>query len=500
LLTLQSEDPHPNPLLFEPEPQSRRPEYREREQKWVNEIALKCSRSTTFKRVALIDTPLQRPFHVMTKPIGPICNLDCKYCFYLEKERLYAPGERWRMSDEVLESYIRQYIEQQDAPEISFAWQGGEPTILGVDYFRKVVELQRRYAGGKVIHNALQTNGTLLDDEWCAFFAEERFLIGLSIDGPRELHDRYRVDKQQRSTFDAVMRGLEFLKRHKAEFNALTVVNRENSRRPLEVYRFLKEIGASYLQFIPLVERKASASTSDRLRVLNLDFAEPPAPGEPRDDAASPVTPWSVEPHAYGQFLCAIFDEWVRNDVGQVFVQHFDVALRQWMGMQPGLCVFAAKCGTALAAEHNGDLYSCDHYVYPRYKLGNLLNQSLRDMVDSAEQRKFGDDKSDTLPQYCRKCEVRFACNGECPKHRFVKTPDGKDGLNYLCAAYRRFFNHIDPQMKVMRDLVRAGQPAARANEVMASRRAASAATIGVGRNDPCPCGSGRKFKKCCGS
>lgn len=402
------------------------------------------------------------------------------------------------MSDEVLEAYVRQYIEQQDVPEVFFAWQGGEPTLLGVDYFRKAVELQERYAGGKRIHNVIQTNGTLLDDGWCAFFAERRFLVGLSIDGPRKLHDRYRVDKKQQPTFDAVMRGLELLQRHKVEYNALTVVNRANSVKPLEVYRFLKGIGAGYLQFIPLVERKASGA-NDRLRVLRLDFAEPPVVGE-AVDPDSPVTPWSVEPQAYGAFLCAIFDEWVRRDVGSVFVQHFDVALRQWMGMQPGVCVFAEKCGKAMAIEHNGDLYACDHYVYPRYKLGNLLNTSLREMVDSKEQRKFGDDKLDTLPAYCRRCEVRFACNGECPKHRFVKTPDGEEGLNYLCPAYRQFFNHVDPYMKVMRDLVRSGEPAGRVMDVIAARERPAATVGSVGRNNPCPCGSGRKFKKCCGA
>jgi uncharacterized protein len=386
-----------------------------------------------------------RPFHVLTKPVGPICNLDCKYCFYLEKENLYPGENQWRMSDAVLEEYIRQYIHSQPPAEINFAWQGGEPTLLGVDFFRKVVELQKKFADGKIISNAIQTNGTLLDDEWCEFLAAHNFLVGLSIDGPSVMHDAYRVDKRQQPTFGQVMRGLELLKKHRVEFNTLTVVNRINSQAPLEVYRFLKSIGSQYLQFIPLVERKSKSA--------GLTLAEPP---RPRDPATPPVTDWSVEAEQYGIFLCAIFDEWVRHDVGTTFVQLFDTALGNWMGLGSSLCVFAEKCGAALAIEHNGDLYSCDHYVYPRYKLGNVMNHSLGAMVNSAPQIKFGNDKFDSLPKYCRQCEVRFACNGECPKHRFIQTPDGEPGLNYLCAAYKKFFNHIDPHMKTMERLLRA--------------------------------------------
>ena len=447
-------------------------------------------------------TDLQRGFHVLTKPIGPICNLDCKYCFYLEKERLYPgsprgaadgsePGgtggltpqgkRQWRMSDEVLEEYIRQYIQAQPGPEIYFAWQGGEPTLLGVDFFRKAVALQREFAGGKTVSNALQTNGTLLDDAWCEFLAAERFLVGLSIDGPRECHDRYRVDKGQKPTFDRVRRGLELLQRHGVEFNTLTVVHRANSQQPLEVYRFLKSIGSRFLQFIPLVERAAPAE----MQALGYDFAEPPLPPaasagisageksspapEPagRDAGAPGVTPSSVEAEQYGNFLCAIFDEWVRRDVGDIFVQLFDVALGNWMGLGSSLCVFAEKCGAALAVEHNGDLYSCDHYVYPKYRLGNLMNRSLGEMVRSPQQVKFGNDKSDLLPQFCRRCEVRFACHGECPKHRFIKTPDGEDGLNYLCPAYKKFFNHIDPHLKTMARLLREGRAAAEIMELL---------------------------------
>jgi uncharacterized protein len=397
-----------------------------------------------------------RPFHLLTKPIGPICNLDCKYCFYLEKEKLY-PGERqWRMSDEVLAEYVRQYIQAQPGPEVYFAWQGGEPTLPGVDFFRKAVSLQKKFAGGKIISNAIQTNGTLLDEEWCQFLAAEKFLVGLSIDGPRELHDRYRVDKGQKPTFDRVMRGLELLKQYRVDFNTLTVVSDANSRRPLEVYQFLKGIGSEFLQFIPLVERAASIPDE-------LDFAAPPVLGT--ENIVSPVTPWSVQAEQYGNFLCAIFDEWVRQDVGRIFVQLFDVALGNWMGLGSSLCVFAEKCGAALAIEHNGDVYSCDHYVYPKYRLGNVMNQSLGGMVGSPAQLKFGSDKADLLPRFCRECEVRFACNGECPKHRFIKTPEGEEGLNYLCAAYKKFFHHVDPQMKRMARLLREGRAAA---EIMA--------------------------------
>ena len=401
-------------------------------------------------------TAAARPFHLLTKPVGPICNLDCKYCFYLEKESLYPGEKQWRMSEAVLTEYVRQYIQSQPADEIFFAWQGGEPTLLGVDFFGKAVALQREFAAGKTIHNAIQTNGTLLDDTWCQFLAENGFLVGLSVDGPAELHDAYRVDKRQQPTFEKVMRGLALLKKHGVEFNTLTVVHRANSQAPLEVYRFLKSIGSQFLQFIPLVERSASAEK----RTAGYSFAEPPLPSE--TEAAAVVTEWSVEAEQYGDFLCAIFDEWVRRDVGQTFVQLFDVTLGNWMGLGSSLCVFAEKCGTALAIEHNGDVYSCDHYVYPRHRLGNLMSQSLGGMVDSPSQIKFGNDKFESLPRFCRECEVRFACNGECPKHRFIQTPDGEPGLNYLCAGYKKFFNHVAPYMQKMARLLEEGEEAAR--------------------------------------
>jgi uncharacterized protein len=354
------------------------------------------------------------------------------------------------MKPEVLETYIQQYIESQNTFEVTFAWQGGEPTLLGLDYFRKIVELQKKYSSGRAINNTLQTNGTLLNDAWCQFFAENRFLIGLSIDGPRRLHDTYRVDKGQKPTFDRVMQGLELLKKHRVEFNTLTVVSATNVKHAIEVYDFLREVGSGYLQFIPLVERLPAPGGKS----TGLDYAEPPEPGQ----AESPVTRWSVPGEAYGDFLISIFDAWVRRDVGKVFVQMFDVSLGIWSGHGPGLCLFLQDCGEGLALEHNGDLFSCDHFVYPKFQLGNIMNESIASMVNSAKQKEFGEAKSSTLPKFCRECDVRFACHGECPKHRFTKTPDGEEGLNYLCASYKKFFHHVDPYMKQMTAFMQARQ------------------------------------------
>lgn len=443
---------------------------------------------------------LPRSFHLMTKPVGPICNLDCKYCFYLEKEKLYPGKSNWRMPDDVLEKYVRQYIGAQQVPEVTFAWQGGEPTLMGLDFFRRAVELQQRYANGKKIANAIQTNGTLLDDAWCDFLNTNGFLVGLSIDGPRKYHDLYRVDKEGKPTFDRVIAAARLMKRHRVDFNTLCVVNRANSVAPLDVYRFLKSEGSGYIQFIPLVERVGGGE---------LPLAEPPVlvePGRVRlpvvadtsPSSGGAVTPWSVEPLAYGNFLCTIFDEWVRKDVGRVFVQIFDVQLGIWMGHPSTLCVFGETCGDAMALEHNGDLYACDHYVYPQYKLGNVATDSLTDLVASPAQRKFGTDKRDTLPRYCRECDVKFACNGECPKHRFLTTPDGEPGLNYLCAGYKKFFHHIDPYMREMGRLLQSGLPAAGIMRTIADAQRKDASAP-IGRNHPCPCGSGKKFKKCCG-
>ena len=430
-----------------------------------------------------------RAFHIMTKPVGPICNMDCRYCFYLEKENLYPGKSNWKMPDDVLETYIRQYIEAQNAPGITFAWQGGEPTLLGVEYFQKIVELEKKYANGKRIENAFQTNGMLLDDRWGAFLSENKFLVGLSVDGPRELHDRYRVDKGGQPTFDRVMRGLGYLKKHGVEFNTLTAVQRHNSHHPLEVYRFLKEVGSGFIQFIPIVERIAKVPGPDGLVLI-----------APESEQPAKVSEWSVEAVQYGRFLSAIFDEWVRNDVGRIFVQLFDVALESWMNYPASLCVFRETCGSALAVEHNGDLYSCDHFVYPENKLGNIMDVPLETMVYSGQQQKFGQDKRDLLPRYCRECEVRFACNGECPKHRFIRTPDGEEGLNYLCAGYKMFFKHIDPYMQFMAGELLQQRAPANVMDWARTHDANTSVKTMPGRNDPCPCGSGRKYKRCCGA
>jgi len=382
--------------------------------------------------------PLPPAFHVMTKPRGAICNLDCDYCFYLRKESLY-PGASFRMSDETLENYTRQYIQSQRAPEVNFAWQGGEPTLMGLDFFRKAVAYQKKYARpGMRIENALQTNGTLLDDEWCQFFAENRFLIGISLDGPREAHDLYRRDKGRSPTFERVLHSIELLKSHKVDFNILTCVSAANVHQPLEVYRFLRdEIGAEFIQFVPIVERQNETG-----------FQEGTA-----------LTPRSITGGQYGDFLIAIFDEWVRRDVGKVFVQIFDTALGRWLGAPGGLCVFQETCGLALAMEHNGDLYSCDHFVEPRYRLGNIFETPMTELVGSERQRTFGLDKKSSLPRYCRECPVLFACNGGCPKDRTDFTPDGEAGLNHLCAGFKAFFTHVDQPMRQMAGLLRQRRP-----------------------------------------
>jgi uncharacterized protein len=387
------------------------------------------------------------PIHIMAKPSGPTCNLDCTYCFYLEKQKLYPDVRDWKMSPLVLESYIRQYIAAQPGNYVQFAWQGGEPTLLGLDFFRDVTRLQERYGRGKKIENVLQTNGVLLDDAWGKFLAQRRFLVGVSIDGPRELHDEYRTDKGGRPTFDKVVETISLLKKHSVTFNTLTVVNRTNSQVPLSVYRFLKSIGSEYMQFIPVVERIARTPGPDGLSLVPPSFA-----GE------AEVTPWSVEPAAFGDFLCAIFDEWVRRDVGKTYVQIFEVALEIWYGLGSSLCAFQESCGMAMVLERGGDLYSCDHFVYPQNKLGNIVERPLQELVNSTQQRTFGSAKRSTLPRYCLQCDVRYACNGECPKHRFLRAPDGERGLNYFCQAYKRFFRHIAPYMQFMVKELRAGR------------------------------------------
>jgi len=377
-------------------------------------------------------------FNVMLKPRGAICNLDCAYCYYLSKERLY-PGSRFRMSSELLETCTGQYIEAQRVPEVTFAWQGGEPTLMGLDFFRLAVEFQQEYCRpGVRIHNVLQTNGITLDDEWCRFFRKHNFLIGISLDGPRDLHDVYRVDKGGKPTFDHVMAGVALLKQHGVDFNILATVHAANADHPLEVYRFLRdEVGASFIQFIPIVELDNDTGFQEGDKVAER----------------------SVAGRQYGDFLIAIFDEWVRRDVGRVFVQIFDVALTAWLGQRPGLCIFEETCGTALVMEHNGDLYSCDHFVEPRHELGNIQEISLVEMVGSEQQRQFGLAKRDMLPRYCRECQVRFICNGGCPKNRILRTPDGQPGLNYLCEGYKAFFTRIDRPMQIMAAELQVGRP-----------------------------------------
>jgi len=342
--------------------------------------------------------------------------------------------------------------------------------LLGVEFFRKAVTIQQKYAEGKTVHNALQTNATLLDSSWGDFLAAHRFLVGVSIDGPPELHDTYRVDKHGQPTFDRVMQGLDSLKKHGVEFNTMTVVSRANSQHPGRVYQFLKDLGSTFLQFIPLVERASPGPMASERGLIQLMLAPPPRLGEA--DAA--VTDWTVRAEEWGTFLTTIFDEWVRRDVGRIYVQHFDVALGIWLGYGSSLCVFSETCGKAVALEHNGDLYSCDHFVYPQYRLGNVLEQSLQEMIFSEAQTKFGRDKVDTLPRYCRECEVRFACHGECPKHRFLRTPDGEWGLNYLCAGYYHFFNHIDPYMRAMVGLLQSGRAPAEIMGEIARREQAT--------------------------
>jgi uncharacterized protein len=434
---------------------------------------------------------IARNFHVLAKPIGPICNLACAYCFYLEKEKLFqhkAAKANWAMSEELLERFVRQYIAAQPGQVVNFAWQGGEPTLLGIDFFRNAVSLQQKHAHGKRIENSLQTNGVLLDNEWCEFLAKNHFLIGLSIDGPRDLHDKYRVDRGGAPSFDRVMRGIQYLKKHGVEFNTMTVVHAHNSLQPLEVYRFLKEVGSGYMQFIPIVERIADCAAPDDLALVSPDSG-----------ASARVAPFSVEPLQYGQFLCAVFDEWVRNDVGKIFVQLFDVALSAWVGMEPDLCVFQEICGSAAVIEHNGDVYSCDHYVYPENMLGNLMASPLAEMMSSSQQDRFGQDKLERLPQCCRVCPVRFVCNGECPKHRFVPTSGGEERLNYLCAGYKLFFTHIDPYMKFMAAELREERPPSNVIAWARNRDRQSAGKKEPGRNALCPCGSGLKYKRCCG-
>lgn len=417
-------------------------------------------------------------FHVMAKPTGARCNLRCAYCFFLKKDQLY-PGGSFRMSDAVMDSYIRQTIAAHKVPQVTIAWQGGEPTLMGLDFFRRAMAVEKKYTPpGWTIENTLQTNGVLIDEEWCGFLKENRFLVGLSLDGPKPMHDVYRHDRKGRSVYDRVIRAARLMQAHGVDFNILCTVNAVNSRHPLEVYRFFRdELGAPFLQFIPIVERKNDTGFQEGNR----------------------VTDRSVRPEQYGRFLIAIFDEWVRNDVGQMFVQFFDGALAAWVRGKSTLCVLRPECGEGVALEHNGDLYSCDHFVEPAHLLGNIMEAPMADLVGSEQQRVFGSRKSDTLPAYCRNCEYLFACNGECPKNRIAETPEGEPGLNYLCPGLKAFFRHVDRPMRIMAELLRRGRYADEVMKILAEEDAVKS-LANAGRNDPCPCGSGRKYKKCCGA
>jgi uncharacterized protein len=398
-------------------------------------------------------------FHILSKPRGAICNLDCSYCFFLTKEMLY-PNSNFRMSDETLESYIKQTIEGHQTPEVMISWQGGEPTLMGLEFFRKALEYEKKYKKpGQMIQHTIQTNGTLLNDEWGQFFKENNYLVGISLDGPRHLHDVNRVDKGGASTFDRVVRGVEFLKKNGAEFNILCTVNSTNEAHGAEVYRFFRdELGAQFIQFIPIVDRLMDSSLIPTNEIQVAEGDETHHPGRLRrfySQRGNEVSAYSVSPQGYGKFLNDVFDVWVKTDVGTVYVQMFDVTLANRVGAPPGLCVHSPTCGTALAMEHNGDLYSCDHFVEPEYLLGNIREKGMVDMIASGRQQKFGTDKLDKLPKYCRECEVRWACHGGCPKDRFTLTPDGEPGLNYLCPSFKLFFNHVTPPMNIMADLLK---------------------------------------------
>lgn len=399
--------------------------------------------------------------HLMAKPVGPACNLDCSYCFYTEKRVLFPGQTGARMSDETLDAYIREYIASQKAPEILFTWQGGEPTLAGLDFFRKAVRLQKKYAAGKRISNSLQTNGTLLNDEWCRFLKANNFLVGISLDGPEHIHDRHRVDRKGTPTFGRVMKGLALLQKHAVEYNVLSSISREASAHPLEIYHFFKGNGVQFIQFIPIIERKPDAAAVE----LGLRHGSPPSPDK-QDIEFTDVTPWSVEPLPFGDFLIQMFDEWVQNDVGAIHVMNFEWSLASWMGLPATICIFSETCGDSWIIEQNGDIFLCDHFVYPLYRLGNITETGLSAMEGSAPHREFGAVKELAVPSVCEKCEVRFACNGGCPKHRFKRSADGEPGLNYLCDGYKKYFRHIHRYMKVMRQLIENGLPAAKVMDV----------------------------------
>ena len=390
-------------------------------------------------------TPFAKPVYIMTKPVGALCNLACSYCYYTEKASLYRDVSKHVMNDDLLEKFIKEYIEMQTTPEILFTWHGGETLMRPLSFYKRVVELQKKYGYGRKIDNSIQTNGTLLTEEWCRFFKEQNWLVGVSIDGPQEFHDEYRRTKTGKPSFKKVMEGIRLLNRYEVEWNALAVVNDFNADYPLDFYNFFKEIECRYIQFTPVVERFYLHSDGRRL-------------ASPIEGAAEQIAEFSVSPEQWGYFLCSLFDEWVRQDVGLYYIQLFDTTLANWMGMMPGLCSMAETCGHAGVMEFNGDVYSCDHFVFPEFKLGNINQNTLIEMMYSSRQLQFGLDKKDKLPVQCKECEFLFACNGECPKNRFVRTTDGEFGLNYLCSGYKRFFSHVAPYMDYMKYQLQHGQ------------------------------------------
>ena len=401
-----------------------------------------------------IATPFAKPLYVMLKPAGAHCNLACKYCYYLEKNNLYQNTPRHLMTDEMLEQFTREYIEAQTMPQVLFTWHGGEPLMRSIDFYRKALALQNKYAHGKQIDNVIQTNGTLLTDEWCEFFAQNHWLVGISIDGPQEYHDHYRVTPAGKPSWEKVMQGIQLLKKHRVEWNAMAVVNAYNAEHPLEFYHFFRDNGCQYLQFTPIVERLTEHEDGRTLASL-------------ADDREIPLADASVTPQQWGNFLCTIFDDWVRHDVGKTFVEIFDCTLANWMGVLPGICAYSKECGHAGVMEHNGDVYSCDHFVFPEYKLGNIRDQSLIDMLYGEKQQAFSRLKHTSLPRQCKECDMEFACHGECPKNRFEKDKYGEPGLNYLCQGYYQYYTHVAPYMDFMKRELLAQRPPANIMNVL---------------------------------
>lgn len=393
-----------------------------------------------------IANPFAKPLYVMLKPAGAHCNLACKYCYYLEKNKLYPTAQRHLMSDEMLEQFTREYIEAQTMNQVLFTWHGGEPLLRSIDFYRKALSLQQKYAGGRRIDNVIQTNGTLLTDEWCEFFAQNHWLVGISIDGPQPYHDHYRLTAAGKPSWQKVMQGIKLLKKHGVEWNAMAVVNADNANHPLEFYRFFKENGCQFLQFTPIVERLTRHEDGRTLASL-------------ADKDEISLSEASVAPEQWGYFLSAIFDEWVRKDVGKIFVEIFDCTLANWMGISPGICAYSKECGHAGVMEHNGDVYSCDHFVFPEYKLGNIRDHSLIDMLYGEQQQEFSRLKHSSLPRQCKECDMEFACHGECPKNRFMKDKYGDSGLNYLCPGYYHYYQHVAPYMDYMKQELMAQRP-----------------------------------------